>query len=483
MITVIAFIVTIGLLVTIHEYGHFLVARLCGVKVLRFSIGFGKPLFIKKFGKDQTEFVLAAIPLGGFVKMLDERELKAERELEAERNIEAKQESQTTLPSKSPQLILPTYSEAELNRAFNRQSVYKRIIIVLAGPVANLLLAVALYWLLFMQGITGLRPIIGVVEENSLAAAASLKSGEIIQKINGEPVQSWQDARWILLENALDNKAVKIEALNDDNELHLHTLRFDGIDNDPEIDVLEKVGINMVMPKLPAIIGEILANSAAEKAQLMPKDKILSVDNVDMQTWDAVVTVVQASPNKQLQFKVLRNNNTVILKATPQGVKENGQLIGRLGASVEINKQLTDKLLVELNYSPLESARLAVAKTWDTAIFSLKMLGKMIMGELSIKGISGPVTIATFAGESANMGLKTFLGFLALVSISIGVLNLLPIPVLDGGHLMYYVVEIIKGSPVSESIIIIGQKIGFILLGMMMIIALFNDFNRLLTSI
>ena len=483
MITVIAFIVTIGLLVTIHEYGHFLVARLCGVKVLRFSIGFGKPLFIKKFGKDQTEFVLAAIPLGGFVKMLDERELKAERELEAERNIEAKQESQTTLPSKSPQLILPTYSEAELNRAFNRQSVYKRIIIVLAGPVANLLLAVALYWLLFMQGITGLRPIIGVVEDNSLAAAASLKSGEIIQKINGEPVQSWQDARWILLENALDNKAVKIEALNDDNELHLHTLRFDGIDNDPEIDVLEKVGINMVMPKLPAIIGEILANSAAEKAQLMPKDKILSVDNVDMQTWDAVVTVVQASPNKQLQFKVLRNNNTVILKATPQGVKENGQLIGRLGASVEINKQLTDKLLVELNYSPLESARLAVAKTWDTAIFSLKMLGKMIMGELSIKGISGPVTIATFAGESANMGLKTFLGFLALVSISIGVLNLLPIPVLDGGHLMYYVVEIIKGSPVSESIIIIGQKIGFILLGMMMIIALFNDFNRLLTSI
>lgn len=483
MITVIAFIVTIGLLVTIHEYGHFLVARLCGVKVLRFSIGFGKPLFIKKFGKDQTEFVLAAIPLGGFVKMLDERELKAERELEAERNIEAKQESQTTLPSKSPQLILPTYSEAELNRAFNRQSVYKRIIIVLAGPVANLLLAIALYWLLFMQGITGLRPIIGVVEDNSLAAAASLKSGEIIQKINGEPVQSWQDARWILLENALDNKAVKIEALNDDNELHLHTLRFDGIDNDPEIDVLEKVGINMVMPKLPAIIGEILANSAAEKAQLMPKDKILSVDNVDMQTWDAVVTVVQASPNKQLQFKVLRNNNAVILKATPQGVKENGQLIGRLGASVEINKQLTDKLLVELNYSPLESARLAVAKTWDTAIFSLKMLGKMIMGELSIKGISGPVTIATFAGESANMGLKTFLGFLALVSISIGVLNLLPIPVLDGGHLMYYVVEIIKGSPVSESIIIIGQKIGFILLGMMMIIALFNDFNRLLTSI
>ncbi len=471
VITVLAFIVTIGLLVTIHEYGHFLVARLCGVRVLRFSIGFGKPLLIKKFGKDQTEFVLAAIPLGGFVKMLDERELEAERE------------SQVANSKKTQLTSQATYSEADLNRAFNRQSVYKRIAIVIAGPVANLLLAIALYWLLFMQGVTGLRPIIGVVEDNSLAAAASLKSGEIIQKINGEPVQSWQDARWILLENSLDNKVVEIEALSDDNEIHLHTLRFDGIDSDPEIDVLEKIGINMVMPKLPAIIGEILPNSAAEKAQLQPNDKILSVDNVNMQTWDAVVNAIKVSPNKQLQLKVLRNNSVVTMNATPQGIKENGQLIGRLGASVAVNKQLTDKLLVELNYSPFKSFELAVAKTWDTAIFSLKMLGKMIMGELSIKGISGPVTIATYAGESANLGIKTFLSFLALVSISIGVLNLLPIPVLDGGHLMYYMVEIIKGSPVSESIIIIGQKIGFILLAMMMTIALFNDFNRLYTSI
>lgn len=473
VITVLAFIVTIGLLVTIHEYGHFIIARLCGVRVLRFSIGFGKPLLIKKFGKDQTEFVLAAIPLGGFVKMLDERELKAERELKVEQEVQAEQSN------KSQQLIQATYSDAELNRAFNRQSVYKRFAIVLAGPVANLLLAIALYWLLFMQGVTGLRPIIGMVEDNSLAAAASLKSGEIIQKINGRPVQSWQDARWILLENSLDNKAVEIEALSDDNEIHLHTLRFDGIDSDPEIDVLKKIGISMVVPELSAVIGEILPNSAAEKANFMTNDMVLSVDGKNMQSWEAVVNAVKASPNKQMQFKVSRNGNMITIKATPESIKENGQVIGRLGASVALDKKLTDKLLIELSYSPLESAKLAVEKTWDTAIFSLKMLGKMIMGELSIKGISGPVTIATFAGESANMGLKTFLGFLALVSISIGVLNLLPIPVLDGGHLMYYIVEIIKGSPVSESTIIVGQKIGFILLAMMMTIAIFNDFNRL----
>ena len=471
MITILAFIVTIGLLVTIHEYGHFLVARLCGVKVLRFSIGFGKPLLTRKFGKDQTEFVLAAIPLGGFVKMLDERELKAE------------QESQFKVPSKSQQTTQLIYSEADLNRAFNRQSVFKRIAIVLAGPVANLLLAILLYWLLFMQGITGLRPIIGVVEDNSLASAASLKSGEVIQKINGEIVKSWQDARWILLENSLDNKAVEIEALSDDNEIHLHTLRFDGVDSNPEIDVLKKIGISMVVPKLPAIIGAILPNSAAEKADFMINDIVLRVDGVNMQSWEAVVDAIKASPNKQMQFKVSRDGNIITIKATPESIKENGQEIGRLGASVAINKKLIDKLLIELSYSPFESGMLAIEKTWDTALFSLKMLGKMITGELSIKGISGPVTIATFAGESANMGLKTFLGFLALVSISIGVLNLLPIPVLDGGHLMYYIVEIIKGSPVSESTIIIGQKIGFILLGMMMTIALFNDFNRLFTSI
>ena len=457
MMTLLAFIITIGLLVTIHEYGHFQVARWCNVKVLRFSIGFGKPLWQKTFGKDNTEFVLAAIPLGGFVKMLDERE-------------------QQTEENPVPQ------SEADLKRAFNRQSVWKRIAIVLAGPVANLLLAIILYWGLFMLGVTGMRPIIGVVEDNGLAAQASLKSGEVIQKIAGKPVSTWQEARWLILEESLENKTVEIEAINNNNELLQHTLSFEGINNDAEIDILKKIGLDVFKPNIPAVIGEILPNSAAEKAGFMPDDKILQIDNVVTEDWERVVNIIKLSPNKKLQFEIKRGQEIVRIDATPEAIKENNQTIGRMGAGVKLDKHELDNLLIILNYSPLISLQKALAKTWDTSIFSMKMLGKMLTGQVSLKGISGPVTIATFAGESANLGLKTFLGFLALVSISIGVLNLLPIPVLDGGHLMYYMVEILKGSPVSEQAMLAGQKIGFVLLGLLMTIALFNDFNRLIAG-
>jgi regulator of sigma E protease len=462
MMTLIAFIVTIGLLVTIHEYGHFQVARWCGVKILKFSIGFGKPLFSKTFGKDKTEFVLAAIPLGGFVKMLDEREQKAEQEA-------------------NPELPKVTYSEAELQRAFNRQSVWKRIAIVSAGPIANLLLAIMLYWLLFMLGVTGTRPIIGDVAKDSLAAQASMTTGEVIQKINGEPVSSWQEARWILLEESLESKSVEIEAISQNNELFQHTLSFAGIDNDSEIDVLKKIGLKEFRPNVPAVIGEVLADSAAEQAGIKSGDKILSIDGVTINDWEQVVNLIKASPNKKLWFEIERAQKILRIAATPEKIDENGESVGRMGAAVKINQQEMDKLLVEFNYSPLISLQKAATKTWDTSIFSLKMLGKMLMGQVSLKSISGPVTIADYAGKSANMGLKSFLSFLALVSISIGVLNLLPIPVLDGGHLMYYMVEIFKGSPVSESIMLAGQKIGFVVLGLLMTLAIFNDFNRLLT--
>ena len=457
MMTILAFIATIGLLVTIHEYGHFQVARWCNVKVLRFSIGFGKPLWQKTFGKDKTEFVLAAIPLCGFVKMLDEREQQAEE-------------------NPVPQ------SEADLKRAFNRQSVWKRIAIVLAGPVANLLLAIVLYWGLFMLGVTGTRPIVGVVEANSLAAQASLQSGETIQKIAGKPVSTWQEARWLLLEESLENKSVEIEAVNNNNELVQHTLSFEGINNDAEIDILKKIGLDVFKPNIPAVIGEILPNSAAEKAGLMANDKIVQIDKVETQDWEQAVSIIKANPNKKLQFTIKRGQETVQITATPEAIKENNQTIGRMGAGVKLEQAELDKLLITLNYSPLASLQKAMVKTWETSIFSLKMLGKMLTGQVSLKGISGPVTIATYAGESANMGLKVFLGFLALVSISIGVLNLLPIPVLDGGHLMYYMAEILKGSPVSEQAMLVGQKIGFVLLGLLMTIALFNDFNRLISG-
>lgn len=466
MITLIAFIVTIGLLVTIHEYGHFQVARWCGVKVLRFSIGFGKPILSKTFGKDKTEFVLAAIPLGGFVKMLDENELKAEREQKAEQQAN---------------LELPTihYSETELQRAFNRQNVWKRIAIVSAGPIANLLLAIILYWGLFMLGVTGTRPIIGEVVKDSLAAQASLSSGELIQTINGEPVSSWQEARWILIEASLERETLEVETISQNKELFLHTLSFEYFIDDSEADILKKIGLQEYRPTIAAVIGETLPNSAAEQAGFKVDDKIISVDGVTIQDWQQVVNIIKSSPNKKLWFEIARAQATIRLAATPEKVAENGESIGRMGAAVKMDKNELDKLLVEFHYSPLVSLQKAASKTWDTSIFSLKMLGKMVTGQVSLKSISGPVTIADYAGKSANMGLKTFLSFLALVSISIGVLNLLPIPVLDGGHLMYYVVEILSGSPVSENIMLVGQKIGFAVLGLLMMLAIFNDFNRL----
>jgi len=463
MLTLIAFIVTIGILVTIHEYGHFQAARWCDVRVLRFSVGFGKPLWKKTFGKDNTEFVLAAIPFGGFVKMLDERELKAESE-------------------SSPEVAQINYSESELHHAFNRQNVWKRIAIVSAGPAANLLLAIVLYWGLFMWGVTGIRPIIGAVAENSPAAQASLKAGEIIQKIAGKPVQSWQDARWILLEQSLENKTVEIEAINNNNELFQHTLSFEGANHDADIDILKKIGLEMVKPNIPAVIGEILPDSAAEKAGFMVNDKILQVDGVGISDWEQVVNVIKDNPNKKLLFEIEREQKVLRIAATPEAVKDGNQTIGRMGAAVKLDKKELDKLLIESSYSSFSSLQKALVKTWDTSLFSLKMLVKMVTGDVSLKSIGGPVTIATFAGESATLGIKTFLGFLALLSISIGVLNLLPIPVLDGGHLMYYMAEILKGSPVSEQTMLMGQKIGFVLLGLLMTIAIFNDFNRLISG-
>jgi len=463
LLTILAFIVTIGLIVTIHEYGHFQVARWCGVKVLRFSIGFGKPLWQKTFGKDQTELILAAIPLGGYVKMLDERELRADAESQ---------------PNDSQK----NYSEAELAHAFNRQSVYKRIAIVLAGPAANLLLAIFIYWILSMLGEIGMRPIIGQVKENSLAAQASLNTGEVIQKIAGQSVKTWSDARWALLEASLDNKAVEIEAINNSNELHLHTLSFNEINDDQEIDVLERIGVEIFRPQVAATFGQVLSGSVAEKAGLKENDKILNIDNVQLQNWDEVVNTIKVSPNKVLQFEIERQQKALKILITPEATNENNVIVGKIGAGAKIDQAELDKLLIKQYYSPLESLTRAFAKTWKTSVFSLKMLWYMVIGKTSWKGISGPVTIASYAGDSASLGLKTFLGFLALVSISIGVLNLLPIPVLDGGHLVYYITEIIKGSPVSEQTMLWGQKIGLGILGLLMTIAIFNDINRLVVG-
>lgn len=451
MLTLAAFLVTIGVLVVVHEYGHYWVARRCGVKVLRFAIGFGKPLYTRTYGPDRTEFVIAAFPLGGYVKMLDEREGPVPAE--------------------------------ERMRAYNNQSVWKRSAIVVAGPAANLLLAVVLYWVLLMSGVPGMRPLLGPVPPGTPAAQASFKSGELITRIEGVAVQTWQDVRWALLQQSFKGRTAEVEAMGVRNESHLHTLDLGALaDDDFETDILDKLGLHPARPMMPARIGEILQGGAAQRDGLKMGDLIVSVDQTPVSDWETFVGLVRHNPGKTLTLQIRRGTTPMILKLTPDSVQENGQTVGKIGAAYRMDEDEMRKYVVDARYPPLPALMHALDKTWETSVLSLKMLGNMLVGSLSWKGVSGPVTIASIAGQTAHVGWKAFLGFLALVSISLGVLNLLPIPVLDGGHLMYHIVEILKGEPVSERALEFGQRVGLMLLGLLMTIALYNDITRIVTS-
>lgn len=455
MLTLLAFVVTLGILVTVHEYGHFQVARWCGVKVLKFSVGFGKPIWSKKIGRDQTEFIIAVIPLGGYVKMLGEEQFSDEK----------------------------NSARQDMSRALNQQSVAKRMAIVLAGPFANLLLAVILYWALFMTGTVGIKPFIGNVPENTPAAASHIRSGEMIQKINGKDVATWQDVRWLLLNESLKSSKVEIQAVDSRQQIHLYQITTTGLnDDDTNVDILQKLGLTVYQPKVAARIGQIVKNSPADSAGLEVGDLVLAVNDKEISDWEALVQEVRLHPAKKLEVLIQRDSKEYRLNITPDAARENGKTIGRIGAGFKAEQAQLDQYLITQHFTIVEAFAKSVEKTWETAIFSLKMLGNMLIGNVSWKGMSGPVTIASYAGQSANMGIKVFVGFLALVSISIGILNLLPIPILDGGHFMYYMVEFFTGKPVSEAVISIGQRIGFFILGWMMVLALYNDINRLITG-
>lgn len=451
MMTLLAFLVTLGVLIVVHEYGHYLAARRCGVKVLQFSIGFGRGLYSRRYGRDQTEFVLAAFPLGGFVRMLDEREAPVEPH--------------------------------ELHRAFNRQSVWKRIIIVAAGPVANLLLAIVLYWVLFMVGLPGVRPLVGEVPAGSPAAEASIKTEEMIVRVNKTAVTTWQDLRWVLLQESLASKQVQIEARSGDMETHLHQLDVSRIKHDDaKVDVLTQLGLNAYRPSWPARVGEILPGGAAALAGMRVGDVILSINGIAVARWEDFAANMRQNPGKTLTVRVLRDREEVSLQLTPEVVGVGAEKRGRVGAAYVMTQAEIDRFMIDVRYSPLPALWQGARKTWDTSVFSLKMLGGMLTGSISWKSLGGPVTIGDAAGKSAMAGWKVFLSFLALVSISLGVLNLLPVPVLDGGHLMYYMVEILRGRPVSEHVMEIGQKVGIVLLGLLMATAFYNDINRLITG-
>jgi len=449
MTTLFAFLGAIVLLVAFHEYGHYLVARLCGVKVLRFSIGFGKVLLSKKFEDSDTEWSISAIPLGGYVKMLDEREGEVKPE--------------------------------ELSRAFNRQPVLKRMAIVIAGPLANLLLAILFYWGLFIYGVPGLKPIIGTIIPSSPAAVAQLQTGQTIVSVNDIATPSWQEVRWVLLDNILQGGTAVLQIRTTQGDVVQRLLEINSLTAaDLDSDYVRKLGMQPYQPVVRPVIGEVVKGAVAERAGLQADDQILSVNGEPITDWEQWVTIVRHHPGKLLQLKIKREGHNIALDLVPDSVTENGEEIGRIGAAPRIVQQDFDALMTDVRYPPMGALRQALRKTWETSIVSLKMMGRMIAGQVSLKNLSGPITIADYAGQSAQMGFGAYLSFLALISISLGVLNLLPIPLLDGGHLLYYMAEMVKGSPVSEKLWDAGQKVGIALLLSLMSLALFNDLSRLI---
>ena len=452
LITIVAFLVALGPLIVFHELGHYIVARICGVKVLRFSIGFGKPLWTKSLGRDATEWVIAAFPLGGYVKMLDEREGPVAPE--------------------------------ELSRTFNRQPVWRRMAIVVAGPLANFLLAIALYWALFMHGVPGMKPLIGQPPTGTVASAAGFAAGDTLVSIDGEPVATWQDARWVLLQRAVQKSAVAIEVLDDKGQAVSRKFDLSGLTPaDLDSDFLKKLGLTRFPLRAPPEIGSVNPDGAAARGGLKKGDEILEINNSRIESIEEAIRVIQENPGKTLLFGIRRDAGQITMPVTPDlHAEKDGRKIGRINAVLQNRPELFAKYLVVVRYGPIESLARAIYRTWDTSVFSLKMLGKMIVGEVSLKNLSGPITIADYAGQSAQSGATSYLLFLALISISLGVLNLLPIPLLDGGHLMYYVVEIFKGRPISDRAIEIGQHVGMALLFTLMAFALYNDINRLISG-
>jgi regulator of sigma E protease len=451
LFTIVSFIVALGVLIVIHEYGHYLVARMCGVKVLRFSVGFGKPLWVHRSGRDRTEWVIAALPFGGYVKMLDERE--------------------------------GPVAPHELHRAFNRMSVARRIAIVVAGPLANFLLAIVIYWGLFLQGVQEVKPVIAAPERGSIAAESGLAGGETILKVNGEPVASWQELRWRLLQLAVEKRPVQLETIDANRNLNQRTLdlaRFDleRLEGDP----LVTLGLRLHRPATPPVVGRVEPGEVADAAGLRRGDRVLSIDGRAMRFPDDVVATVQANPGRPLRFRIARGTSELDAVLEPATVEQNGKRLGRIGAAVHTDPEAMKGLMTVVRYDPASALRMALARTWETSVFSLKILGKMVVGEVSWKNLSGPVTIADYAGQSARLGFGAYVAFLALISISLGVLNLLPIPLLDGGHLLYYLVEVLKGSPVSERAMELGQKFGLTVLLFLMVFALYNDINRQLAG-
>jgi len=445
--TLISFIVAISILVAIHEYGHYIVAKKLGVKILRFSIGFGKPLWLKRFGKDQTEFVIAALPLGGYVKMLDKRETEV--------------------------------NENEQHREFTTQPVWTRIAIVAAGPAFNFLFAIAAYWLMFIIGVSGIKPIIGEVDANGLAKQAGLVSGYEIVAINQNQTPIWDVAVKNIIPAIVDRSQAVFELKDKNGNTISRTLDFSATTGEIKVEHLFKqLGFKPWRPLIEPIVGVVIEKSPAENAGFKVDDKIIAINQVKVKDWVEVVELVSGKPAEILQVTILRDGIQKTLQVIPEKIQRNGKTVGRLGLGQRTGVPYPDDMRVTHGYNLFESIPRAFSRTWDFSVLTLKMMGKIFTGEISVKNLSGPVSIARYAGYSASAGLARFLDFLAIVSISLGILNLLPIPILDGGHLTYYTIELVRKKPVSEETQEFASRVGMVLLFTLMSVALYNDLVR-----
>jgi regulator of sigma E protease len=453
LIAIAAFIVAIGVLVAVHEFGHFWVARRLGIKVLRFSIGFGKPILRRMAGRrDPVEFVIASVPLGGYVKLLDEREGNV-----------------------SPQ---------EAPRAFNRQPVWKRIAVLLAGPAFNLIFAVALYWVLFTAGQPTLKPIVGEVTPDSIASQAGLRFEDQILSIGGVATPNLEAATLAILDDLTDDGTIDMRVRGvDGGERELSLVAGDRSRSltKPEA-LLPGLGFEIWRPRLEPVVGKIVAGSPAERAGLKVNDVIVAFDGREITEFGQLVRLVEPRPKQTATLEVRRAGELLELPVTIGEENENGRRLGRIGVNpanrpIATGRTVQDMLTLQ-KYGVVEAAGEAAKKTWDTSIFTLRIVGRILTGDVSLEAISGPISIAETTGFAARQGWRIFLSTLALISISLGVLNLLPIPILDGGQVVYQLAELVKGRPVSERAQLLGQQIGIAMLILMMTLAFYNDIAR-----